>query len=483
MDNGLSFLDFLFENSIIDTDLYDLAKGKTDEESYICDILISNNEIEEDEIAKLKAKFYNLEHTDLSHFAKIETIDYSSLEPTQMLPFLISNDKIGIATFNPNDIQAKNQTEYLLSLHEATKFSKFIYFIASKNIIQNKFQEMSNDYELTIENIIFDATKLNASDIHITPFDKIFQIMLRIDGKLSHYKTMGIDKFEQLCIATKVLSKLDISENRRPQSGSFQQNNIDFRVSTHPTFFGENIVIRILNKDKSLISIDKIGFSQGQINYLKHICTFTNGMIIFCGPTGSGKTTSIYSLIETMDKKSKNIMTLEDPIEYKISNVRQTEIIQGIINFADGIKSILRQDPDIILIGEIRDKETAQMAIRASMTGHLVFTTIHTNDSFGAISRLKEFSIPTSLIAENIISIISQRLVNKKNCIGRTIISEILKISPKIKDLICSNALTTDIKSQAYKEGFQSLFDDYQTKIYENTVSDKDINTFMFINC
>ena len=483
MDNSLSFIDFLLENKIIDMDLYELAKGKSDEESYICDILISNNEIEEDEIAKLKAKFYNLGYTELSNFSKIETIDYSSLEHNQMLPFVISNDKIGIATFNPNNIQAKNQIEYFLSLYEETKFSKFIYYVASQNIIKNKFQEISDNYELTIEKIIFDATKLNASDIHITPFDKIFQIMLRIDGKLSHYKITGIDKFEQLCIATKVLSKLDISENRRPQSGSFQQNNIDFRVSTHPTFFGENIVIRILNKDKSLISIDKIGFSKEQINYLKRICTFTNGMIIFCGPTGSGKTTSIYSLIETMDKKSKNIMTLEDPIEYKISNVKQTEIINGIINFADGVKSILRQDPDIILIGEIRDKETAQMAIRASMTGHLVLTTVHANDSFGAISRLKEFGIPTSLIAENVISVIAQRLVNKKNSTGRTIISEILKINPKIKDLICSNALSTDIKSQAHKEGFQSIFDDYKTKIDKNIVSDKDINTFMFITC
>jgi type II secretory ATPase GspE/PulE/Tfp pilus assembly ATPase PilB-like protein len=173
-----------------------------------------------------------------------------------------------------------------------------------------------------------------------------------------------------------------------------------------------------------------------------------------------------------MDKKSRNIMTLEDPIEYKISHVKQTEILPGVINFADGIKSILRQDPDVILIGEIRDEESAKMAIRASMTGHLVFTTIHANDSFGAIFRLKEFNILNSLIAENLVAIISQRLVKKANGAGRIVVSEILKIDHSITNLIMNNADKLTMKNQALSSGFKSIYDDYLEKLKKNIISE-----------
>jgi type II secretory ATPase GspE/PulE/Tfp pilus assembly ATPase PilB-like protein len=189
-------------------------------------------------------------------------------------------------------------------------------------------------------------------------------------------------------------------------------------------------------------------------------------MIIFCGPTGSGKTTSIYSLLETMDKKSRNIMTLEDPVEYRISSVKQTEIVRGVIEFADGVRSILRQDPDVILIGEIRDEETAKMAIRASMTGHLVLTTIHANDCFGVIARLREFDISNSLIADNIVAVIAQRLIRKHRTTGRTIVSEILKVSEKLNSLIYEGASMQKLKEHAVTvDGFKSMLEDCIAKI------------------
>ena len=174
-------------------------------------------------------------------------------------------------------------------------------------------------------------------------------------------------------------------------------------------------------------------------------------------------------------------MTLEDPIEYKISNVRQTEIIPGVISFADGVRSILRQDPDVILIGEIRDKETAQMAIRASMTGHLVLSTVHANDSFGAISRLRELEIPNSLIANNVISIISQRLVRKKSEPGRTIISEILKITPKLRELIYVASNRSELEEQALKDGFKNLLEDCKSKIADGIISETDAENILLM--
>ncbi len=479
----MSFLSFLHKKAIIDEDLYEIAQKKSDEESYICDVLISSGEYDEEDIAKLKSEFFGLQYTDLSEFSEYDGFDYSIFEQFTAIPFQISDSIIKIAISSPTNLETKGNIEYNLALCEETKNARTLYYIASRSKIKKKFKELIEQPSLNIEQILLKAISLSASDIHITPFEKMLQIMFRIDGILEKYKTLDIDNFEQICISIKVMAKLDISESRRPQSGSFQKFNIDFRVSTHPTLFGENIVIRILNKDKSMISIDKIGFLQEQVDYLKRICTFSNGMIIFCGPTGSGKTTSIYSLIETIDKKSRNIMTLEDPIEYKIAGIRQTEILPGVISFADGIRSILRQDPDVILIGEIRDKETAQMAIRASMTGHLVLTTVHASNSFGAISRLREFEIPDSLISENIISIIAQRLVRKKNGVGRTVISEILKITPKLKELIGMGYNHSQLNAQAEQENFKNLYEDCKIKLHNGIIFKQDAENLLLTNC
>ena len=475
----MSFLDFLKENGAINSDLYTIAASRFDGESYICDVLTSSGEYDEEGIAQLKSEFFVLRYTNLSTFSKIDGLDYATLENSLAIPFRVSNGTVEVAISDPNDLKAKNEVDYALSLCETTKKFKPIYYIGSKSKIKHKFSELNSRKQQCIDQILFEATEKSESDIHITPFEKTFKIMLRIDGELTEYRTLDINDFEKIKISTKVLANLDISENRRPQSGSFQRSNIDFRVSTHPTLFGENIVIRILNKDKSMIAIDKIGFSIEQTEYLKAICSLTNGMIIFCGPTGSGKTTSIYSMIETMDKIGRNIMTLEDPIEYKITNIKQTEIISGVISFADGIKSILRQDPDVILIGEIRDKETAKMAIRASMTGHLVLSSVHAVDSFGAISRFKEFGISDSLIAENLIAVISQRLIKKKNGSGRTAVSEILKINSKLKEQISKGANRAALEKQAYKENFENLYENCRAKVTNGIISKDDAETIL----
>lgn len=473
----MSFLDFLYDRTIINKALYDLANKKGENRDlYICDFLLASNEIDDEDLAQLKSEFFGLDYTNLSTFSKISGLNYELFQHLSAIPFETSSDITKIAVSNPDNIELQNKINYNLTLCETTRNTKFVYYVASNKNINQKFYEINNSNATKFDLIIFDAIASEASDIHITPFKKTFKIMLRIDSLLTEYKLFDIEEFDQLKNSIKVISKLDISESRRPQSGHFQKDNIDFRVSTHPTYYGENIVIRILTKKKSMISIEKIGFSVEQINYLKFISNLSNGLIIFCGPTGSGKTTSIYSLIESMDKKSRNIMTLEDPIEYKITNIRQTEITRGIIDFTDGIKSILRQDPDVILIGEIRDTETAQMAIRASMTGHLVLSTIHANDSFGAIARLQEFNISNSLIADNLISIISQRLLRKKSQKGRILISEILKISQNLSELIQRGASRSNLEKAARSEGFQSMYNLCLKKLEDNLIFENDFS-------
>ncbi|MDR0630764.1 MAG: Flp pilus assembly complex ATPase component TadA, partial [Holosporales bacterium] len=394
----MSFLDFLIKNKVIERNTYEiLSKGDIDIDSYLANIV----SLSEDEIIALKSECFGLEIADLENFFEIRGINYSILKEYSALPFNSFDDCIHVAISDPDNVDLKDKVEYYIAAYKKVNVK---YYLAKNSDIQHKFDEIDKSKEKRIDKLIFSALKERASDIHITPYEKTCKIMFRVDGDLRHFEVLSIEEFESLAISIKVSAKLDISEVRRAQSGHFQIDATDLRVSTHPTIYGENIVIRILNKKKSFIEIDKLGFSDDQIKYMKDISRLSNGVIIFSGPTGSGKTTSIYALLETMDRCSRNIMTLEDPVEYKIQNIRQTEIKPGVINFADGVRSILRQDPDIILIGEIRDKETAEMAIRASMTGHLVLTTIHANDSFGIISRFQEFGISLSLIVANIIA-------------------------------------------------------------------------------
>ncbi len=427
----MSFFSFLLEKKQIEIPVYQLILNKTNYEDQY-NILAEH--IQEDEISRLLAEYANLPIADTDLFKKLD-IDYERFKNLPAFPLYAIDTQLYVATYNPDDIEVRDCIEYYV---QSIGFKTIKYCIASRTQICQYASNIANNDAPTNNYLLIlnDAIKANASDIHITPYAKFFIIMLRIDGELQDYNTLPIENYSNLAISLKVKAKLDISENRRPQSGQFCYGTVDFRLSTHPTMYGENIVIRILNKDKQLINIEALGFNSNDVEYLKGITVHKQGMIIFCGPTGSGKSTSIYALIELMDKKGRNIMTLEDPIEYNIANVRQTEIIPGVIDFVSGIRSILRQDPDVILIGEIRDEETAQMAIRASMTGHLVLTTIHANDSLGAIFRLRHFNIPSSFIAENLTAIISQRLVRNQNRSGRTVIAEILKPDTQFRELI-----------------------------------------------
>jgi general secretion pathway protein E/type IV pilus assembly protein PilB len=269
-----------------------------------------------------------------------------------------------------------------------------------------------------VDAILNDAVHHSASDLHFEPEAQFLRIRYRIDGKMVQIRSMHKDYWSAIVVRIKIMSGMNIAETRKPQDGRIESEilgrKIDFRVSTQPTINGENIVMRILDEKQSVINLDKLGFSEHCISILKKIVKRPEGVIILTGPTGSGKTTTLYTLLNFINSIDKNIMTLEDPVEYHIPLIRQSNIKNDIgMDFAAGIKAILRQDPDVILVGEIRDKETAITAIQSAMTGHQVFTSLHTNDALSAIPRLMNIGVPNYLMAGSLIGIIAQRLARK----------------------------------------------------------------------
>lgn len=270
-----------------------------------------------------------------------------------------------------------------------------------------------------VDRIIQEANRLGSSDIHIEIFEEKARVRIRIDGNLIERYAIERSDYPELVNKIKIRANLDISEKRLPQDGRIQYQDFDIRVSILPTLHGEKIVMRILGHDASSISIDNLGFTDlDKSHYLEGIKK-PNGIILISGPTGSGKTTTLYATLKLLNDEKRNIMTVEDPVEYTLKGINQVQLKESIgLTFQSALRSFLRQDPDVIMLGEIRDGETAQMAIRAALTGHLVLSTIHTNSAWGTISRLIDMGVPSFLLANTISTSVAQRLVRKlcTNC-------------------------------------------------------------------
>ncbi|WP_241428168.1 GspE/PulE family protein [Clostridium sp. DJ247] len=296
-----------------------------------------------------------------------------------------------------------------------------------KNYPTENYEEnlvnVKEDYEeaptIKITNsLISAAIYKNASDIHIEPGQDSSLIRFRIDGIITKYMPLPMKIYITVCTRIKVMASMDIAERRMPQDGKIKymldDKNYDLRVSTLPTIYGEKIVIRILYKSKKMQHLDSLGFSEKDVKMVRSMIYKPNGLILVTGPTGSGKTTTLYSMLNSLDKKKKNIVSIEDPVEYTLSNINQVNVNTKIgFTFAEGLRSILRQDPDVIMVGEIRDEETAQIAVRAAITGHLVITTLHTSDAAESILRLEDMGIPSYFLKDALVGIVAQRLVRK----------------------------------------------------------------------
>ncbi len=376
--------------------------------------------------------------------------------------------------------------------------------------------EYSQPVVRLVNALLADAVKRGASDIHFEPEEGFLRFRYRIDGVLRQIRSLHKNYWSALAVRVKVMAGLDIAETRAPQDGrislSLSGRQVDFRVSTLPTLHGENIVLRILDRQKGIVTLDQLGLAGADLAALKNMVTRPEGLILVTGPTGSGKTTTLYSILQYLNVESLNIMTLEDPVEYPTSMIRQTSAnATAKLDFADGIRSILRQDPDVILVGEIRDEDSADMALRAAMTGHKVFSTLHSNSAVGAVPRLLDLGIKPGLLAGNIIGVIAQRLVRKlcddckepagtnqplpdglarivdeKSTVcrpvgcpacadqgyrGRMALMEILLFDPDMDELVAHHGTCRALHSMARTKGFRTLVETGMNRVVEGSTS------------
>ena len=334
-----------------------------------------------------------------------------------------------------------------------------------------------------INAILSEAIKDGASDIHIEPYEENLSIRFRVDGILKEKLNPSSRIAPLLNARIKVMSNLDIAERRVPQDGRMSlklgEKWVDIRVSTLPSSFGERLVLRLLDKADASLDLKELGMTEEMTNDYLNQLKSTSGIILVTGPTGSGKTTTLYSGLNFLNDQTRNILTVEDPIEYALEGVGQTQVNNKVgLTFAQGFRAILRQDPDVVMVGEIRDKETAETAIQASLTGHLVLSTIHTNDSVGAITRLIDMGVEPYLLASTLKMVIAQRLVRRldenNQFSGRVGIFEMIKIDAEIKKLI-NEAIDEDkIRKIAFKT-YKSLIHDGEDKVQKGITSDLEL--------
>lgn len=498
------------------------------------DILIKENYIEEEELVEVLHTIFdipiiNLEKSKID-YKLLKLFSEEFLRKNNVVPLKINKKNVEIAMQDPTEIVIIDDIEKMTGLKvkvflaTSTQILKLINKIYDKdyNYKEKIFSEINKNIKLVNENdeineivqeapivklanmILKEAVDNKASDIHIEPEDKKVRIRFRIDGILTTKMVLPYQSINALISRIKIISDLDITENRLPQDGRIEKElngeKIDMRVSTIPTIHGEKAVIRLLKKESSLININRIGFNRENLKIFKKLIKKQKGIILLTGPTGSGKSTTLFAALNKLKSDSKNIITIEDPVEYQIPGINQIQLNKKInFDFPNALKSILRQDPDIIMVGEIRDKKTASIAIRAALTGHLVLSTLHTNDAVSSIVRLIDMGIPSYLVAASVKGVVAQRLVRRicENCKqeyslneedkkifshlgninkfykgnkckechstgykGRIAIHEILLIDNQIQKMIGKGVNENDIKNYLKEKGNKFLIED-----------------------
>jgi len=492
--------------------------------------------------AQAGVKFVRLQNLNIDPTA-MKLIPYEFALRNKILPLSLRNGRLQIGMANPLDIitidEVRRITKFQVDVVAATE-EEILKTLSDFFEKDQKGETRSENFELFLEEtlrrnrmlgiregveeladvkpiielvdrIIIQAVKTEATDIHIEPDENTVRIRYRIDGILHQFSSLPKNLQSAVTTRIKIMANLNISENRIPQDGRAdffsEGRKIDLRLSVFPGVLGENIVIRILDKERLVLGLERLGFSPQTLSLYGQIINRQNGIILVAGPTGSGKTTTLYSSLSQLNSREKNIITLEDPVEYLLPMIRQSQInLKAGLTFAAGLRAILRQDPDIILVGEIRDVETMEMAIRAALTGHLVFSTLHANDAVGAIPRLLDMGLEPFLLASSLIAVLSQRLVrlicshckeiarvdktllsivgweekkvtlyrgkgcnrcNHTGYRGRIGIFELLAVSPKIEKLIMQRKDSHVLKGAAIEEGFFSIREDGLQKVLQ----------------
>ncbi|MCD4826520.1 MAG: Flp pilus assembly complex ATPase component TadA [Acholeplasmataceae bacterium] len=468
----------------------------------------------------------------------LKLVDESFCRRNTMIPLRIEGNKLMFATSDPLDFAVVEELRLITGFRPkmyaapkneiSTQIEKYYGFTRTlealgvkQNVSIDIVTEEEDDYSDTpmvnlVNQILTSAVFQRASDIHIDPLDDKIVIRYRVDGVLDTVREFPLKILHQMISRIKVMSGMDITETRVPQDGriqtSIKQRNIDLRISTLPTVRGEKVVMRILDISGGANKLDNIGLSKKEEKLVRDMIAKPNGIVLVSGPTGSGKTTTLYSCLAELNKPNVNIMTVENPVELKMEGVNQVQVETDVdLTFAKALRSILRQDPNIIMVGEIRDVETAEIAIRASLTGHLVLSTIHTNDAIKTVTRLLDMDIEPFLIASSLSGVVSQRLVRKlcsecsyddepspteivmfkkqgldvntvrraKGCpscnykgyAGRVGIFEVLPISDEMQKLISQNANLNLLEAEARKIGMTSILSAGLKKVQEGITS------------
>ena len=519
-----------------------LEMQKNGNKKRLGEIFVETGAITKEELYEVLQFVYETEYVDLSNYVidpeVISLIPEKIALQFKLIPISQNDNELTIAMANPLDVYAidfvRDHTKIkkiksllapeedilntINSYYELGEYDDIIEKLGTEIVFKEEEEEedskrleaISKEAPIIqlVNMLIVQGVKDRASDIHIEPNEKGLLVRFRIDGMLHDVRALPNTIKSAIVSRIKILAKMDIAERRLPQDGRFQvkfgTREVDLRVSTIPTVLGEKVVLRLLDKSKGLIKLEKLGFIPEQLDEFKSVISKSYGIILITGPTGSGKTTTLYAALNQVNSKDKNIITVEDPVEYKLNRINQIQIKPKInLTFANTLRSILRQDPDIIMVGEIRDAETAQIAVQAALTGHLVFSTLHTNDAASALTRLIDMDVETFLISSSVIAVIAQRLVrvicekckeeytpgkdvlsglniktNSKDdgkvklyrgtgcsfCkntgyYGRTSIYELIVLDEEIRSLIISKASSNIIKDAAIKKGMKTLKD------------------------
>lgn len=526
----------LIDHQIIDKSLYEELNVRFAEEEYFIDVLSENDFLSISDVALfiedvLQLANVNLDNIDIQANV-IELVPERICHQYLVMPFsLDAGNVINIAASNPFDLESEKIIENLTGKYVKTFFAfkdqiqrkineyyspdKFIDSIVDRAQIQKKVKitadgtiEKDSSSVVKLLNLILgDAIDKEASDIHIEPKEKSVQVRFRVDGVLRNILEVPKTTHQSLISRIKIISNLDIAETRKPQDGKSKitadDNDVDLRISILPTNFGEKAVLRILDKRRANVSFPTLGIRNKNLGLLEQCFEFKQGIVLVTGPTGSGKTTTLYAALNRIRSTTNNILTIEDPIEYMIDGINQVQVNEKAgVTFANALRSFLRQDPDVMLVGEIRDRETAEIAVQAALTGHLVLSTLHTNDAFSTVTRLLDMGINSAKVSDSVQAIVAQRLVRRlcpecrtereptdkekklvpvlqklgyptrfyhsKGCSacgfagykGRIGIYEILMLDNQLKDLIAKGSPISQIRTAARRGGFQSLYED-----------------------
>ena len=522
----------LYSNKITKEQLNKALRQQKTTGQKIGEILVNEGYVTDNEIMEVLEFQLGIPHVDLEKYIIKPEVVLEIPENIARRYELIAIDKkkdyLLVAMSDPlnffaiDDIKMLTKSEIQIAISSREAIIKNIDKFYRKESTEKMLKEFKESYEVDsiegleekellevatapivklINSIIQQAIDMRSSDIHIEPCDEDIRIRFRIDGDLHEIMRLSITSLSPIITRIKIMGKMNIAEKRIPQDGRVETkingNEIDIRISTIPTVYGEKVVLRLLDRSNFMFSKDELGFTKKNLETFDEILRQPYGMILVTGPTGSGKTTTLYAVLKELNKDDKNIITIEDPVEYKLRGVNQMQINpKAGLTFATGLRSILRQDPDIIMVGEIRDSETAEIAVRAAITGHLVLSTLHTNDSVSSVIRLVDMGVEPYLVSSAIIGVVSQRLVKElcpdckipyeasyseksllgldteqkiilykpKGCNkcnngykGRRAVHEILTVDECMRQLIDKGASIDELRNAAEKQGMVSL--------------------------